>query len=194
MWKPSNPGVFLRRIDSPESDKVIIKLVRENTVDVANRQYDDRFSAITTMTLHINNETRQHSLDFDPWSDINVIRDGSIDEKDINAINQLALAFYHQSVIDPDLLVYISRGPVDDVDVFDPTKPVEPLPPLIHTLRIEALYMYEEEELELRAYYYGKSFDEGNSFAVRGGYSTGFGNDVIPDLENLAKAFYILKL
>lgn len=100
---------------------------------------------------------------------------------------------YNQLVIDPEFSVYLSLGDVDLIDVFNPNEPVKPLPPLIQTVRIEVLYM-DDEEMGRKAYYYGKSFDDGARFAVRRGHSGGYGTDLIPDLEDLAKAFYKLKL
>ena len=60
-------------------------------------------------------------------------------------------------------------------------------------MQIEVLYM-DDEEMEREAYYYGKSSDDGKKFAVRRRYSDRPGTDLIPDLEDLAKAFYKLKL
>ena len=178
MWKPSSAGVLLQRIDSPENHTVLIKLVRENKS--AGQQHEDRFNAITAMTLHINNETKQHKLEFDPWSDINVIPDGSIDEKDINAITQLALAFYHQKEVEPDVGIFLALIPVDT-----PRRLV----------RIEILDVEDNEQPVFDYFLNATSFDEGANFVVRRvNPHTGPSNEDSPGLEDLAKAFFKLKI
>src|SRR5689334_12258393 len=115
MWTPNNSGVFLKREDTQESKKIIIKILR-----VAAGDYSGAHQS-TALTLHIKKEDGSREvedcetpeLDYDPWSDINVVPDGSIDEKDINALTQLALAFYHQKELEPEAGVFIALIPVD---------------------------------------------------------------------------------
>ncbi|MEJ5061633.1 MULTISPECIES: hypothetical protein [unclassified Pseudomonas] len=92
MWEPHTKGVYLQRVKTNESNKIIIKLVRAQTEEADNLKWSDRFDKVTVMVLHIKvGGAEEYRLDFDPWSDINVIPDGSIDEKDINAITEVGL-------------------------------------------------------------------------------------------------------
>lgn len=98
---PHTPNsVYLRRIDGADKDRILIELSRSNP--------DCAVCATTQLTLHIDKQGYNATLDFDPWSDINVIPDGSIDEKDIEAITDLAVAFYRQTTIDPELAVSLT--------------------------------------------------------------------------------------
>ena len=90
-------SVSLQRIDGVDKDKVLIELSRSNL--------DCTACATTYLTLHIDKQGHTATLDFDPWSDINVIPDGSIDEKDVEAITDLAVAFYRQTTLGPELKV-----------------------------------------------------------------------------------------
>lgn len=195
MWTPGESGVLLHRMESPESDKIIIKFVREKAVDIADPQYPERFNDVTSMTLHLSNDgTENYNLDYDPWSDINVISDGSIDDKDIDAITRLALAFYHQTTISSPLAVFLSLGPDDLVETFNPGKPIKPVTPSMLSVHIVVLDLTHSEEPVFNAGFHAASFDEGTNFTVRRMLSTGPDNEITPGLEDLAKAFIRLKV
>jgi hypothetical protein len=192
MWEPRIKGVYLQRV---ETDKIIIKLVRARTEDTDDLKGSDRFDKVTVMVLHIKTGgAEKYRLDFDPWSDINVIPDGSIDEKDINAISEVGLSFYRQSVIGREFAVFLSLSYVELVEVFDPEKPIKPVPPLRHVVRIEVLDLEDSEEPEIDSSFNAESFDEGASFSVRKIYSHAYNSEETPGLEDLAKAFFKLKL
>jgi hypothetical protein len=193
MWAPGREGVFLQRVETHESIKITIKLVRAQT-ESSNLQWLDRFSKITTMFLHIKNDGAEYKLDFDPWSDINVIPDGSIDEKDINAITQLAVAFYQQSAINLEFGVYLSRVFVDLELISTPGKPIGPTARARRLVRIEVLDLEDSEEPELDSSFSAETFDGGASFSVRKNYSHTFNFEETPALEDLAKAFFKLTL
>jgi hypothetical protein len=195
MWKPGREGVYLQRIDTNESRKIIIKLIREQAESAGDMRQLDRFRKVVAMFLNIKNDgAEKYSLDFDPWSDINVIPDGSIDEKDINAITQLGIAFYQQSVINSESGVFLSRSYLDLVEVFDPAQPIQSVAPLRHVVRIEVLDLEDSEEPELDSSFNAESFDEGASFAVRQNYAYAYNFEETPGLEDLVKAFFKLKL
>lgn len=111
-------GVYLQQIETTKDVQVIIKLIRAG--EYPNKTME-QFAAILagapSVTLHIKDEGKTSKLDFDPWSDINVTPDNSIDEKDIAALTQLALAFYHQQIIAPEGIAYLYRLPELRVDV-----------------------------------------------------------------------------
>ena len=117
MSPTNSHGVSLQRIDGADKDRILIELSRSNP--------DCAVCATTQLTLHIDKQGYNATLDFDPWSDINVIPDGSIDEKDIEAITDLAVAFYRQTTIDPELAVSLTvldnlAGPVRvKIDLFE---------------------------------------------------------------------------
>lgn len=195
MWEPRRKGVYLQRVETNESNKIIIKLVRAQTEDADDLKWSDRFDKVTVMVLRINTGgAEEYRLDFDPWSDINVIPDGSIDEKDISAITELGFAFYRQSVINPEYGVFLSRNYLDLVEVFDPAKPVQPVGPLRHVVRIEVLDLADSEKPELDSSFNAESFDEGASFSVSKNYSYTYNFEETPGLVDLVKAFFKLKL
>lgn len=196
MWIPRNTGVFLHHIDAPKSDNVVIKLVREQSDDIAHRYSTDRFSKTTTMTLHVkNDDTKEYTLNYDSWSDINVIPDGSIDDKDLNAITQLGLAFYHQSAISSDQAAFLFLDPEDLVEVFDPAMPIGPITPSTLSVRMQVLDMDDNEEPEVIYYVSALSFDEGASFDLKKRYGGDHRDyEPAPGLEDLVKAFIKLKL
>lgn len=74
----------------PQYKKITIKLIRENTENNTNSFSCNVYNNITTMNLNFNYErTDEHKLDFDPWSELNINGDNSIDEKDVEAITGL---------------------------------------------------------------------------------------------------------
>ncbi|MFY0730874.1 hypothetical protein [Pseudomonas sp. NFX15] len=54
------------------------------------------------MALNLKDNGRTITLDYDPWSNINVIKENSIDQKDSDAITELAVAYDRQSTIGPE--------------------------------------------------------------------------------------------
>jgi hypothetical protein len=194
MWTPGDTGVFLQRIETPEVNKVIIKLVRKQSGDNANQQSSDLYTNLTTMALHIKVEgVEEYKLDYDPWSDINVTPDQSIDEKDIDAITKLALAFYRQPVIDPGYGAFLSLEPEDLVDIFDPDKPVGPVPPQKIGVQIEVLDMEGGDESEVDYFLTALSVDDGERFTVRR-INPYTGVVRVQGLDDLIKSFINLKL
>jgi hypothetical protein len=185
MWVPRDTGVFLQRVETPEVNKVIIRLVREQSAGL--------YTNVTTMALHITAGTEEYKLDYDPWSDVDVIPDNSIDEKDVGAITQLALAFYRQPVIDPGYGVFLTLEPEDLVDIFDPDKPVEPVPPQRIGVQIEVLDMEDGDESEFDYALTALSVDDGASFIVRR-INPYTGIVRIQGLDDLLKSFIKLKL
>ncbi|KPG99421.1 hypothetical protein AEQ67_09795 [Pseudomonas sp. RIT-PI-q] len=185
MWTPGDTGVFLQRVETPESNKIIIRLVREQGAGL--------YTNITTMALHITAGTEEHKLDYDPWSDIDVIPDNNIDEKDVDAITQLALAFYRQSVVDVGYGAFLSLEPEDLVDTFDPDKPVGPVPPQRIGVQIEVLDMEDGDESEFDYALTALSVDDGASFIVRR-IDPYTGIVRIQGLDDLLKSFIKLKL
>jgi hypothetical protein len=185
MWTPGDTGVFLQRVETPESNKVIIRLVREQGAGL--------YTNITAMALHITAATEEYKLDYDPWSDINVIPDNNIDEKDVGAITQLALAFYRQPVIDPGYGAFLSLEPEDLVDIFDPDKPVGPVPPQKIGVQIEVLDMEGGDESEVDYFLTALSVDDGESFTVRR-INPYTGVVRVQGLDDLIKSFINLKL
>lgn len=119
-------GVYLQQIETTKGVQVIIKLIRAGEYpNKTMEQFADILASAPSVTLHIKDEGKTSKLDFDPWSDINVTPDNSIDEKDIAALTQLALAFYHQQIIAPEGIAYLYRLPAEspelrvDVEEFE---------------------------------------------------------------------------
>jgi hypothetical protein len=185
MWVPGDTGVFLQRVETPESNKVIIKLVREQSVGV--------YTNVTTMALHKKIGAEEYTLDYDPWSDVNVIPDNNIDEKDVDAITQLALAFYRQPVVDVGYGIFLSLEPEDLVDIFDPDKPVQPVPPQRIGVQIEVLDMEDGDVSAVDYFLTALSVDDGASFTVRR-INPYTGIVRIQGLDDLLKSFIKLKL
>ncbi|CAI8809595.1 DUF4340 domain-containing protein [Pseudomonas sp. IT-P258] len=194
MWTPGDTGVFLQRIETPGIDKVIIKLVRKQSDDSADQRSFNLYSNVTTMTLHIKPENiEEYRLDYDPWSDINVTPDRSIDDKDIDAITKLALAFYSQPIIAPGDGAFLSLEPEDLVDIFDPDKPIEPVPPPIIGVQIEVLDMEDSDQPEFDYFMTALSVDNGANFKVRR-INPHSGIFYVPGMDDLVKSFIKLKL
>ncbi|WP_448105846.1 hypothetical protein [Pseudomonas azerbaijanoccidentalis] len=110
MSTPIKTGVYLRQIETSKDVQVIVKLIRAGEYpDKTMDQFADVLASAPTVTLYVKDDGETLKLDFDPWSDINVIPDSSIDEKDTAALADLALAFYQQEVIVPDGKAYLYR-------------------------------------------------------------------------------------
>lgn len=171
MYLPRTNGILLQRIETSDDVKIIIKLSR---VDA------DSTATTTDLTLHINENINSFKLDYDPWSDINVIADGSIDEKDTKAITDLAIAFYRQTTIAPQLAVFLS--PIDNH-------------PGVLRVRIGLLELDEDGLFPLDYFFTASSVDNGVSFRVfrvtRHGGSQPEDNT---DLEPMTKAFIKMKV
>jgi hypothetical protein len=179
MSKPIKTGAYLQKIKTPEDVQVVIKLIRADEYpNKTMEQFADVLANAPSVTLHIKNDSKTSKFDFDPWSDINVTPDNSIDEKDIAALTQLALAFYHQQVIAPEGIAYLYCLPAElrvDVEVFDIDE--------------------EDDQLYSLGVYETKSADSGSPFE---GHErnpvTGQVFDYGAELNGLLKAFIKLKL
>lgn len=194
MWAPRNAGVFLQEIQKPQYKKITIKLIRENTENNTNPFSDNFYNNITTISLNFNYEgTDEHKLDFDPWSDMNINGDNSIDEKDVEAITKLALAYHNQTVIDLDSGVFISLDPPDLVDIFDPEQPVPPLPPAKISVSVEVVNMEDRDQPELDFLLIASSLDDGATFQTRRLYPHS-PPMTITGLDELVKTFIKFKL
>ena len=176
MWKPASTGVFLQRIETPESNKIILKILRKSSSAGDGDHADE-----TTTVLHFNpGDNEDYTLQFDPWSDINVVPDGSVDEKDISAITQLALEFRDQTAISSDYGVFLSVFPVVDRRLV---------------VQIRLLDLEEDEQPKYGDRLSAVSFDGGKSFSVkRVDPHSSPAVEEIPGLENLIKAFTKLRL
>ena len=176
MWNPASTGVFLQRIETPESNKIVLKILRKPS----GAGYADLAEETVTVLNFNPNDTEEYSLQFDPWSDINVVADGSIDEKDINVITRLALEFRDQTAISSDSGVFLEVTPVEDKRLLV----------LVSVLDLED---FERPEFNYRLN--ATSSDKGESFSVRriNPDSDPAVNET-PGLENLIKAFIKLRL
>jgi len=179
MSKPIKTGAYLQKIETPEDVQVVIKLIRADEYpNKTMEQFADVLASAPSVTLHIKDDSKTSKLDFDPWSDINVIPDNSIDEKDTAALTQLALAFYHQQIIAPEGIAYLYRLPAElrvDVEVFDIDE--------------------EDHQLYSLGVYETKSADSGSPFEGRErNPETGQVFDYGAELNGLLKAFIKLKL
>lgn len=171
MYLPHTNGIFLQRIKTANGVKIIIKLSR---IDA------DSTATTTDLTLHINENENSFKLDFDPWSDINVIHDGSIDEKDTKAIIDLAIAFYRQTTIEPQLAVFLS--PIDNH-------------PGVLRVRIGLLELDEGELSPLGYFFTASSVDNGVSFRIfKVTHHGGSHPQDDTDLEPMTKAFIKMKV
>ncbi|MFO3798097.1 MAG: hypothetical protein ACK8QZ_12620, partial [Anaerolineales bacterium] len=171
MYLPHTSGVFLQRIETADDVKIIIKLSRIDADSTANT---------TDLTLHINEKENSFKLNYDPWSDINVIPDGSIDERDLKAITDLAIAFYRQTTIDPQLAVFLS--PIDNH-------------PGVLRVRIGLLELDEGELSPLGYFFTASSVDDGVSFKIfRVTHHGGSHPEDDTDLESMTKAFIKMKV
>ena len=182
MSTPIKTGAYLQQIETPEDVQVVIRLIRAGEYpNKTMEQFADVLASAPSMTLHIKDDGKTSTLDFDPWSDINVIPDNSIDEKDIAALTQLALAFYHQQIIAPEGIAYLYRLPAEppelrvDVEVFDIDE--------------------EDHQLYSLGVYETKSADSGSPFkGSERNPETGQVFDYGTALNELLKAFIKLKL
>ena len=174
MFPCTTSGVFLQRVDDADTVKILITLSRSNR--------DSSVCATTHLTLHIDKQDNSTTFDFDPWSDINVVPDGSIDEKDIEAIRKLAVAFYRQATIDPELLVFLTvlNNPAD-------------------VLRVK-VYLFERDEDEEKLVPYDYSYtatsvDNGINFQLdRVNPHSGSQPHEASNLAPLLRAFISMKL
>jgi hypothetical protein len=175
-------GVYLQQIEVSEDKQVIVKLIRaDEHPNKTMEQFADVLATAPSVTLHIKDHGKTSKLDFDPWSDINVIPDNSIDEKDIAALTQLALAFHHQQIIARESIAYLYRLPAEppehrvDVEVFDIDE--------------------EDHQLYSLGVYETKSADSGSPFeGSERNPETGKVIDYGTALNELLKAFIKLKL
>ena len=182
MSTPIKTGAYLQQIETPEDVQVVIKLIRAGEhPNKTMEQFADVLASVPSMTLHIKDDGKTSKLDFDPWSDINVIPDNRIDEKDIAALTQLALAFYHQQIIAPEGIAYLYSLPAEppklrvDVEVFDIDE--------------------EDHQLYSLGVYETKSADSGSPFkGSERNPETGQVIDYGTALNELLKAFIKLKL
>jgi hypothetical protein len=182
MSTPIKTGAYLQQIETPEDVQVVIKLIRAGECPSKTmEQFADALAIAPSVTLHIKDDGKTLKLDFDPCSDINVIPDNSIDEKDITALTQLALAFYHQQIIVPEGIAYLYRLPAEppelrvDVEVFDIDE--------------------DDHQLYSRVVFETKSADAGLSFeGSERNPLTGQVFDYGAALNELLKAFIKLKL
>ncbi|MGF6202655.1 hypothetical protein QF012_004700 [Pseudomonas laurylsulfatiphila] len=185
MWIPGHTGIYLQRVETSESNEIIIKIVRVSAAGVN----------FTNFTLHISTDADEYNLDFDPWSNMNVTPDNNIDEKDIELITQLGLAFFRQPIIGFDNGIFMYPGPEDLVDIFDPDKPIPPIPPQTIWVRMEVLDIEDDEGPTFNYLINARSFDQGMNFVITRIYPSSapsYGDT--PELEELAKAFLRLKL
>jgi hypothetical protein len=171
MYLPHTSGILLQRIETADDVKIIIKLSR----------IDADYTATTTdLTLHINENKNSLKLDYDPWSDINVIPDGSIDEKDTQAIIDLAVAFDRHTPLDPELTGFLS--PIDNH-------------PGVLRVRIGLLNLNEDELYPLGYFFTAASVDNGVNFRIFRVTSHGGSHPQDDtDLEPMAKAFIKMKV
>lgn len=180
-------GVLLQRTDTSDDAQIMIKLIRVGehaTAPLINAP---------TLTLHVKDHGNAVHLDFDPWSDINVNADNSIDEQDIDAITQLALAFYRQPIIHSGDGAFLSLGREDLIDLFDPDKPVGPLPPQAIEVNIEVLDMEDHDQPELDYFITALSVDNGARFKIQR-IAPHTGPTPVPELDELIQSFIKLKL
>ncbi len=175
-------GVYLQQIETYEGKQIIVTLIRaDQHPNKTIEQFADVLASVPSVTLHIKDDGKTSKLDFDPWSDINVTPDSSIDENDIAALTNLALAFYHQQIIAPEGIAYLYRLPAEppklrvDVEVFDIDE--------------------EDHQLYSLGVYETKSVDSGSPFeGSERNPVTGQVFDYGTALNELLKAFIKLKL
>lgn len=169
MYQANTNGVYLERIDGADKDKIVIELCRMSP--------DSATNTTTPLTLYVGKQDDSTTLDFDPWSDINVVRDGSIDEKDVNAITGLAIAFYRQTTIDPEYAIFLNHS----------STPADAL-----RVRI-GLFARDEDTEELGAndyFYTATSVDNGQNFNLyRVNPLTGSRPHEASDLTPMLRAF-----
>lgn len=171
MYLPHTNGILLQRIETADDVKIIIRLSR---IDA------DSTATTTDLTLHINEHENGLKLDYDPWSSINVIPDGSIDEKDTQAIIDLAIAFSRQTTIAPKHAVFLS--PIDNH-------------PGVLRVRIGLLAMDEDELYPIGYFFTASSVDNGVNFRIfRVTRDGGSHPEDDTDLEPMAKAFIKMKV
>lgn len=169
MYQANTNGVYLERIDGADNDKIVIELCRMTPGSAA--------CTTTPLTLYINKQDGSTTLDFDPWSDMNVVPDGSIDEKDVIALTDLAVAFYRQTTIDSEVIVFLTHISTSD-DVLK--------------IRI-GLFERDEDTEELAAndyFYTAASVDRGMNFDLyRVNPHTGYTPHNACDLTPMLRAF-----
>ncbi|WP_150671877.1 hypothetical protein [Pseudomonas fluorescens] len=182
MSKPIKTGAYLQKIKTPENVQIVIKPIRaDEHPNKTMEQFADVLASAPSVTLHIQNDSKTSKLYFDPWSDINVIPGNSIDEKDIAALTQLALDFYHQQIIAPEGIAYL---------YCLPAKPPE-LRVDVETFDIDE----DDHQLYSRVVLETKSADAGLSFEGRERNPlTGQVFDYGVELNEMLKSFIKLKL
>ncbi|MGY2187187.1 hypothetical protein [Pseudomonas sp. SDO5591_S426] len=182
MSIPIKTGVYLQQIETTEDVQVVVKLIRAGEYpDKTMDQFADILAIVPSVTLHIEEYGNTTKLDFDPWSDINVTPDNSIDEKDVAALTQLALAFYDQLVIASDGIVYLYHLPTE--------------PPELRVAVEEFDIDEDDHQLYSQRVYETKAADSGSPFEVRGRNPvTGNLFDYGTALNGLLQAFIKLKL
>lgn len=180
MSTSDSRSLFLRRVETSTHVMIILKIVRgvANHYNISHQPYvlpDDSIH----FTLHINKDNGALKLDYDPWSDINVIPDNSIDQKDIDAITDLAFAYAQQTTIAHDEFALLSLTGAQQASF---------------QVRVDVL-TEEEDQLWLDdAYFNASTIDNGASFIVR--FTQRAHHTVVeaPDLERLLRTFIKLKL
>ncbi|MFV0932535.1 hypothetical protein [Pseudomonas jessenii] len=175
-------GAYLQKKETTKGVQVIIKLIRAGEYpNKTMEQFADILASAPSVTLHIKDEGKTSKLDFDPWSDINVTPDNSIDEKDIAALTQLALAFYHQQIIAPEGIAYLYRLSAESPEL---------------RVDVEEFEIDEDDhQLYSLGVYETKSANAGSSFEGRKRYPlTGQVFNYGVGLNELLKSFIKLKL
>lgn len=168
-------GVFLQRVEALDNVHVIIKLIK-----MGNHPVTHAFINAPTLILHLTNNGDILRLDFDPWSDINVTPDQSIDERDLTLITSLAHAYYHQSIIDSEQAGYLYHLPAD---------------PPERRVAVEVLAFDDDQQVYSSDVFETRSLGAGAGFhGIRRNPQTGTPFDYGAELEKVIGAFITLKL
>ncbi|WP_141233998.1 hypothetical protein [Pseudomonas sp. Irchel 3E20] len=97
MEGPKNRGVFLQRVDEGNETKILGQLAGTvSTIDESTQQPADTLTESTYFTLSVKNDGDTHNLTYGPWDDVDVNSDNMIDDRDEQAMTELALSYYHQ--------------------------------------------------------------------------------------------------
>lgn len=175
MWNPASTGVFLQRIETPESNKIVLKILRKSS----GAGYGDLAEETITVLYFNPNDNEDYTLQFDPWSNLDVVADDSIDEEDINVITRLALEFRDQTTISSEYGVFLAVIPFNDKLLL---------------VRIK-VFDLEDGEPEFLYVLSALSKDNGENFTVRRvNPHSGPEVEETPGLEKLIKAFIKLSL
>ncbi|CAG8873514.1 hypothetical protein PS726_01949 [Pseudomonas fluorescens] len=172
-------GVYLQRVESLDETQITLSIIRN--IDRTTSSQVDYFKDSTPMILHVRENGRSLTLDFDPWSDINVTSDNHIDQKDIDALTLLGAAYYHQSTIGPENGAFLRFLSTDApyfrviIEKWELSEPPRPL---------NTFFAFDTE-----------IFEAGSPFEITTDEpETGYQVRVGDDLQNLAKAFTQLTL